>query len=62
VGVEVNGTSDDATALMVKGVQNGLLFNTAGGNTLRFVPPLIASQADADLAVAVLSALFAMPA
>jgi len=62
VGVEVNGTADDATALMVKGVQNGLLFNTAGGNTLRFVPPLIATEADADLAVAVLSALFAMPA
>jgi 4-aminobutyrate aminotransferase-like enzyme len=47
---------------MVKGVQNGLLFNTAGGNTLRFVPPLIATEADVDLAVAVLSALFAMPA
>lgn len=62
VGVEVNGTADDATALMVKGVQNGLLFNTAGGNTLRFVPPLVATEADVDLAVAVLGVLFAMPA
>jgi acetylornithine/N-succinyldiaminopimelate aminotransferase len=62
VGVEVNGTADEATALMVKGVQNGLLFNTAGGNTLRFVPPLVATEADVDLAVAVLGVLFAMPA
>lgn len=62
VGVEVNGTADDAAALMAKGVQHGLLFNTAGGNTLRFVPPLVATEADVDLAVAVLAALFAMPA
>lgn len=37
-----------APALVDKGLEQGLLFNATGPSTLRFLPPLIAAEADVD--------------
>ena len=37
----------------------GLLAPTAGGNTVRLLPPLIATQADLDRATAIIRSVFA---
>lgn len=39
-----------APELMQEGFEQGLIFNLAGGDTLRFVPPLIVTRADIDQA------------
>jgi predicted acetylornithine/succinylornithine family transaminase len=48
IGLEVNQSADK---LMEQGLKNGLLFNLAGGQTLRFVPPLIVSRNEIDEAI-----------
>lgn len=45
-----------APAIMAEAISRGLLINTAGGDTLRFVPPLIAAAGDVDEALEVLDA------
>lgn len=55
IGVEVG---PHASAIMDKSFQNGLLLNTAGGNTLRFVPPLIVEKPEIDEAYEKLSVTF----
>jgi len=40
-----------AAELMQEGFKQGLIFNLAGGDTLRFVPPLIVSKSDIDQAI-----------
>ena len=47
IGVECEN-ADFAGAIVQACREEGLLFNTAGGNTLRFVPPLICSHGDID--------------
>ncbi len=47
LGVEVG---DKALDIMDAAFKNGLLFNVAGGNTLRFIPPLIVELSDIDAA------------
>jgi acetylornithine/N-succinyldiaminopimelate aminotransferase len=49
VGAEVGAEKAGAVAAAAR--DHGLLINTAGGDTLRFVPPLIAGRADVDLAM-----------
>lgn len=49
VGAECKG--DAASAIATAARDEGLLINTAGGNTLRFVPPLIITDADVDEAL-----------
>ncbi len=50
LGVEV---IDDkhARQILQTAIENGLIFNTAGGNTLRFIPPLIVEEAHIDEAL-----------
>ncbi len=45
LGMEVR---EKAYQLMDEAVNHGLIFNVAGGNTLRFVPPLIISYSELD--------------
>lgn len=45
LGLEVNKSVKE---LLHTGLRNGLLFNIAGGNTLRFVPPLILEDRHID--------------
>lgn len=45
VGLEVK---KDAPKIMQEAFRQGLIFNIAGGNTLRFVPPLIVDEAEID--------------
>jgi predicted acetylornithine/succinylornithine family transaminase len=42
---------DEAGAIALACRDEGLLINTAGGNTLRFVPPLVVTEADVDEAL-----------
>ncbi len=44
----------EAADIVQKCMQKGLLINSAGGKTLRFVPPLIITTKDVDQAVAIL--------
>jgi acetylornithine/N-succinyldiaminopimelate aminotransferase len=46
----------EASAVAAAARECGLLIGTAGGNTLRFAPPLIVSQADVGRAVSLLQA------
>ena len=55
LGLEV---SEKAYALMDEAVNHGLIFNVAGGNTLRFVPPLIISFSELDEAAEKLQVTF----
>ncbi len=45
VGLEVK---KDAQKIMQEAFRQGLIFNIAGGNTLRFVPPLIVDESEID--------------
>ncbi|WP_457639529.1 acetylornithine/succinylornithine family transaminase [Persephonella sp.] len=45
----------NATEIAKKALENGLIVGTAGGNTLRFVPPLIITQKQIDEAVEILT-------
>lgn len=56
LGIEVGEKAPD---LMAEGCNQGLLFNIAGGNTLRFVPPLIVDQPAVDEAIEKLHQVFA---
>ncbi|TVR03600.1 MAG: aspartate aminotransferase family protein [Deltaproteobacteria bacterium] len=47
-GIEVDLEATAASAVVVAARRQGLLINTAGGNVLRFVPPLIATRRDVD--------------
>lgn len=47
----------DAPAVVLKGLEAGLLLNSTGPRTLRFLPPLICSKADVDEMVADLATL-----
>ncbi len=47
---------DEAGAISVACREEGLLINTAGGNTLRFVPPLVVTEADVEEALSRLEA------
>ena len=51
----------EASALASAALANGLLVGTAGGNTLRFAPPLIISEADVRRAVSLLRAVLPDP-
>ena len=55
-GVVIDGTADDALRIVSAARQRGLLMNTAGGNVLRFVPPLTITAQDIDEAVAIVEA------
>ncbi len=55
LGLEVG---DYAPELMTEGFKQGLLFNTAGGNTLRFLPPLIVEKNNMDEAYEKLRLIF----
>ncbi len=46
VGAEVG--AENAGDIAVKAREQGLLINTAGGHTLRFVPPLVIQKADVE--------------
>jgi predicted acetylornithine/succinylornithine family transaminase len=56
VGMEL---SIDTTALVEAGYRHGLLLVNAGPNVLRFVPPLIVEEAQVDVLVERLTAIFA---
>ena len=47
LGVEVGSK---ATGIMEAAFKNGLIFNVAGSDTLRFIPPLIIENTDIDIA------------
>jgi acetylornithine/succinyldiaminopimelate/putrescine aminotransferase len=48
-----------ARPLAEEGLQRGVMFNVVQGNVLRFLPPLILSEAEVDEAMDVLDAVFA---
>ena len=56
IAVEVRGTGlmlglqvrQYAQKIMMEAFQQGLIFNTAGGDTLRFLPPLIINRDQID--------------
>ncbi len=45
----------EAADIVQKCMQKGLLINSAGAKTLRFVPPLIINNKDVDQAIAILN-------
>ncbi|WP_139650515.1 acetylornithine/succinylornithine family transaminase [Raoultibacter phocaeensis] len=49
----------DAPALVLRGLEAGLLLNSTGPHTLRFLPPLVCTQADVDALIEGLNALLA---
>lgn len=49
----------DAPAVVLRGLEAGLLLNSTGPHTLRFLPPLICSKADVDELVGGLASLLA---
>ena len=49
----------DAAALVAKARERGVLFGTAGGNTIRIAPPLVITDAQVDEAVGVLGEIAA---
>ncbi|HPD57391.1 MAG TPA: acetylornithine transaminase [Smithellaceae bacterium] len=54
-GLMLAATLDmEAADIVQKCMQQGLLINSAGGKTLRFVPPLIIAKKDVDQAMAIL--------
>jgi 4-aminobutyrate aminotransferase-like enzyme len=44
----------DATPVVTKARERGLLLSAVGGNVVRFVPPLIVSKAEIDEAIQIL--------
>ncbi len=46
-----------ASDIALKALEKGLVIGTAGGNTLRFVPPLIIEKRDIDEAIEILSSV-----
>jgi predicted acetylornithine/succinylornithine family transaminase len=50
VGVQAEG---DLGAIVAKAMEKGLLLITAGSNAIRFVPPLVVTNAEIDQAVAI---------
>jgi len=46
--------SPNARKMMLKALENGLVFNAVGDTILRFLPPLIISEADVDEAMGIL--------
>jgi len=46
--------SPNARKLMLRSLENGLVFNAVGDTILRFLPPLIISEADVDEAMGIL--------
>ena len=48
-GLEVDGRP--VGEIVVRALENGLIVMTAGGNVLRFVPPLVITKEDVDLMV-----------
>jgi len=50
LGVEVVD-DEHARQILKTAIENGLIFNTAGGNTLRFIPPLIVEETHIDEAL-----------
>lgn len=51
IGVEL---TEEGADIVKKCMDKGLLINCAGGNVLRFVPPLIITEKDVDVAIGVL--------
>ena len=49
----------DATPVMIKAREKGLLVSVAGGNVIRFVPPLIVTREEIDEALHILDAALA---
>jgi predicted acetylornithine/succinylornithine family transaminase len=47
----------DASAVVVKAREHGLLLSVAGGNVVRFAPPLVVGQAELDEALSILDAV-----
>ena len=47
----------DAAAVVVKARERGLLLSVAGGNVVRFAPPLVVGQAELDEALSILDAV-----
>ena len=47
----------DANAVVLAGLEAGLVFNATGPHTLRFLPPLVCTQNDVDSLIARLSEL-----
>ena len=48
IGAEIEGNTSE---VIQKCLDNGLLIIGAGKNTIRFVPPLIITKEDVDLAI-----------
>ena len=55
IGLEINGDGAKVVSLCQ---EQGLLVNCIGGKTLRFLPPLIATEADFDAAAEILQKVF----
>ena len=47
--------NEEGYPYVLKGIENGLIFNATATNVLRFLPPLIVTKAEIDMAVEVLS-------
>jgi predicted acetylornithine/succinylornithine family transaminase len=48
---------NDAAAVVVKAREHGLLLSVAGGNVVRFAPPLVVGRAEIDEALSILDAV-----
>lgn len=55
-GIVVNGDATLAASIVSECRAQGLLLNTAGGNVVRMVPPLVITREDVDEAVEILGA------
>ena len=55
-GLVVEG---DAGSVVARAREQGLLVSVAGGNVVRFVPPLVVSKAEIDEAVSIIDGVLA---
>jgi 4-aminobutyrate aminotransferase-like enzyme len=49
----------DAAAVVFRAREHGLLLSVAGGNVVRFAPPLVVARAEIDEALSILDAVLA---
>jgi 4-aminobutyrate aminotransferase-like enzyme len=49
----------DAAAVVFRAREHGLLLSVAGGNVVRFAPPLVVARAEIDEALSILDTVLA---
>ena len=57
-GLDINDSYTDAKTITLKALEKGLLLVPAGGNVVRFVPPLVISKNEINILLMKLDLIF----